>query len=137
MNPDREEILEKLEEIEFWPDLKKQLENYLACAIGQKDIESIKALLKAGANPNPIDDLDDHLHHLLHEYQVEKTTKGELILSIVEALLKYGANPNRVWSNNLRAYDYAVSWNVGAIVELLENYGADKELRKPVKRLTK
>jgi len=130
--PDKEEILEKLDEIEFWPELKEQLEPYLDNAIGLKDIEFIEALLKAGANPNPRDNLNCHLHHLLHEYQVEKTTRGDLVLSIIELLLKFGANPNRVWCNNLRAYDYAVSWNVGPVIELLEQYGANKELRESV-----
>ncbi|MFC6635019.1 hypothetical protein [Microbulbifer taiwanensis] len=130
--PDREEILTKLEEIEFWPELNGQLESYLDNAISLKDIEFAEALLKAGANPNPKDNLDDHLHHLLHEYKVEKTVNGNLILSIIEMLLKFGANPNRVWCNNLRAYDYAVSENVTSVVELLEKYGADRKLRVPV-----
>jgi len=128
----KEEILTKLEEIEFWPDLKAQLEFYLDNAINLKDIDFIETLLKAGANPNPKEGLNCHLHHLLHEYQVEKTTKGEMILSIIELLLKFGANPNRVWGNNLRAYDYAVSWKIGPVIEVLEKYGADKELREPV-----
>jgi ankyrin repeat protein len=127
---DRETIIERLEEIELWPELAGELHIYLSNAVFSKDIQYIEALLKAGANPNPKNDLDCYIYHLLHEYQVEKTTKGDLILSIVELLLKYGTNPNRVWCNNQRAYDYAKAWHVSQFVELLEKYGADMKLRE-------
>jgi ankyrin repeat protein len=127
---DRETIIERLKEIELWEELKGELHFLLANAIASKDYEYIEALLKAGANPNPKDDLDCHIQYLLHEFKVEKTTKGELILSIVELLLQHGANPNRVWCNNQRAYDYAVSWNVSPFAKLLEKYGADTKLRE-------
>jgi ankyrin repeat protein len=128
----REEVLVKLDEIEFWPELKLQFQHYLDSSINQKDVVFLEALLKAGADPNPADNLNCYLHHLLHEYQVEKTTNGALVLSIMESLLKHGANPNRVWSNNLRAYDYAVSWGISPVAEMLEKYGADKNLREAI-----
>jgi hypothetical protein len=127
---DRETIIERLNELELWPELKEELDVYLVNAVYSKDFLLIQSLLKADANPNPKDDLDCYIHHLLHEYQVEKTTKGSLILSIVELLLKYGANPNRVWCNNQRAYDYAKAWHVSPFVELLEKYGADTKERE-------
>lgn len=118
--------------MEFYPELKRQLGQHLENAIYQKDIAFLDALLNAGANPNPVDDLNCYLHYLLHEYQVERTTKADLVLSMMELLLRHGANPNRVWSNNLRAYDYAVSWGIIPVTAILEKYGADKQQRDPV-----
>ncbi|MBB6343011.1 hypothetical protein HNP49_003205 [Pseudomonas fluvialis] len=105
----REDLLEKLENIEFYDEVKADLDFYLSHYILTKDLPSIQKLLAAGANPNPENDLDDYILYLLHEYQVEKSTRGTLILEITEMLLKYGANPNRVTTNNLRAYDYSVT----------------------------
>ncbi|MES9834531.1 MAG: hypothetical protein ABW139_20050 [Candidatus Thiodiazotropha sp. DIVDIV] len=127
---DRETLIERLKELELWPELEEELHRYLGNAVYSKDFEYIQALLKAGANPNPKDNLDCYIQHYLHEYQVEKTTKGRLILEIVELLLKYGANPNRVWCNNQRAYDYAKAWHVSPFVELLKKYGADTKERE-------
>lgn len=129
MKLERESLLERLDEIELWPELIGELNLYLGDAIQAKDIALIKPLLHSGANPNPKANLDCYLYYLLHEYQVEKVLNGELILSIFELILQNGANPNRVWGNNLRAYDYAIAWGVEPISNLLEQYGADRNLR--------
>jgi ankyrin repeat protein len=116
--------------LELWPELIPQLDWFLKDFLYNKDTEMISILLKAGANPNPPDNLDCWLHHFLHEYIVNRTLHGKSILNIVELLLIHGANPNRVWSNNLRAYDYAIGWGIKPIAELLEKYGADRQLRE-------
>lgn len=126
----REELKEKIEELEFWPELSTQLDWYLKDFLYNKDVEMISILLQAGANPNPKRGLDCWLHHFLHEYITNRTANGELILNIVELLLMHGANPNRVWSNNLRAYDYAIHWDIKPFSVLLEGYGASTELRE-------
>ena len=126
----RQKLIEKLDEIEFYPEFKTNLDEYLPNFIHNCDIELIQMLLDAGASPNAKDHLDDFLFHLLHEYEVTKTTKGELILSIMKVLLKSGADPNIVVMGNYRAYDYAVCYNLYEVKELLENYGVDKQLRE-------
>ena len=131
-NLSKQDLIEKLEEIEFFPELKNELDKYLSNFIQIKDLEIIKKLLTAGANPNSKEDLDDYLLYLLHEFEVEKNTNGEIILSIIEYLLKNGANPNRVAMNNLRAYDYAVGRSTKEVAELLEKFGADKKLREAI-----
>ena len=125
----RETLIEKIQEIEFWPELLDDLNFYLRSYLDRKDLEVIRLLLSIGANPNPDDDLDCYLTHLLYEYRSNKTLHGDLILSIMELLLVAGADANRVWCNNYRAYDYAVYWNLQPIAKLLEKYGANKKLR--------
>jgi hypothetical protein len=130
---ERSELLNALEELEFFPELKKELSVYLYQYVHQSDLEMIQLLLKAGANPNPKENLDCYLHHLLHEYIVTKSTKGEYILQIARSLLAAGANPNRVWSNNWRAYDYAADDNyVSEYAALLLEYGADPFIREKI-----
>jgi ankyrin repeat protein len=131
-NLSKQDLIEKLEEIEFFPELKSELDKYLSNFIQTKDLEIIEKLLTAGANPNSKEDLDDYLLYLLHEFEVEKNTNGEIILSIIEYLLKNGANPNRVAMNNLRAYDYAVGRSTKEVAALLEKFGADKKLREAI-----
>ena len=126
----REELIEGLHEIEFYPEIQPHLDTYLQHFIYAKDLEMVKLLLKAGAAPNPKNDLDCYLHHLLHEYKVTKTTSGELILELMQALLEAGANPNRVWCNNFRAYDYAVTEEIEPVAKLLEQYGAEQSIRE-------
>ena len=126
----REELIEKLEEIECWPEHRHYLGCYLHQYIHSKDIEIVELLLKAGADPNPQDDLDCYLHHLFHEYKVTKTTAGDQLLKLMQVLLEAGANPNRVWCNNYRAYDYAAAEGVEPIIELLEKYGANRKTRR-------
>ena len=129
---DRHELIQKLNEIELWPEILSDLDFYLEHSLSLLDLELIKILLQHGANPSAKEDIDCFLHDLLHKYLANKTLKGDLILSVMEELLKAGANPNRIWSNNLRAYDYAKTWGVQAISDLLEKYGVDKELREPI-----
>jgi ankyrin repeat protein len=128
----REQLKEKIEELEFWPELSSQLDFYLKDFLYNKDIEMITILLKAGASPNPKEDLDCWLHHFYEEYMTNKTLHGELILKIVELLLIHGANPNRLWSNNLRAYDFAIHWGIKPFTALLEKHGVDLELRESI-----
>ncbi len=126
----REILIQKLQEIEFWPELLDDLNFYLKSYLYSKDLEVIKLLLSNGANPNPDDSLNCYLHHFLHEYQSNKSLHGELILSIMEQLLMAGADTNRVWCNNYRAYDYAIYWDIRPVAELLEKYGANKKMRE-------
>lgn len=126
----RDLLQERLEEIEFWPELISELSFYLSKYVREKDLNLVRLLLKAGADPNPKQDLEDYLFYLYDEYVITKSTTGDIVLELMNELLKAGANPNRVWCNNYRAYDYAVENNVSPIKELLENYGADKMLRK-------
>ena len=128
----REELLQQLEELEFRPELAVDLNIYLKNYLYGKDLQLITTLLRSGANSNPESNLDCWLHHFLHEYMSNKTLHGDLILTIVESLLQHGANPNRVWSNNLRAYDYAIAYGVKPFYSLLEKYGANTELREPI-----
>ena len=126
----RDELIEKLAELEYFPELKPKLDQWLPHYIYAQDLEVVELLLASGANPNPSDDLDCYLHYLLHEYSVSRSTSGPKVLEIMEALLCAGANPNRVWSGNWRAYDYAISHNVEHIARLLEKYGATKVKRE-------
>ncbi len=128
----REQLKEKIEELELWPELLTQLDLHLTQFLYSKDLEMISILLQAGANPNPKSDLDCWLHHFLHEYITNRILHGELILNIVELLLRHGANPNRVWCNNLRAYDYAIEYEIKPFAEILKEYGVNPELRESI-----
>ncbi|MEW8227057.1 MAG: hypothetical protein AB2748_15010 [Candidatus Thiodiazotropha endolucinida] len=128
----REELKEVLSEMEFHPEVERYLDSYLRQYVYSKDLEMVKLLLKRGANPNPRDDLDCYLHHLLHEYEVTKTTSGETLLALMSALLEGGANPNRTWCNNWRAYDYAATQHVEPVARLLLQHGASPEIREYV-----
>ena len=128
----REELKETVEELAFHPEVRRHLDSYLNQYVHAKDLEMVKLLLKAGANPNPIDNLDCYLHHLLHEYEATKTTSGEMVLSLMGVLLEGGASPNRPWCNNWRAYDYAASQNIEPVATLLLQYGADPKIREYV-----
>ena len=130
MNLDRTQLLVRIEEIEFFPEFKKELDWYLPQYILVKDLIMVEALLKAGASPNSKENLDDYLLHLLHEYEVEKTLSGKTILALFEILLEYGANPNRVVMNNQRAYDYTLSRRLNVLKDLLLAYGATIEKRE-------
>ncbi len=128
----RQQLKEQLVEIDYWPELKSDLDFYLNEYIFSKDVEMINLLLETGANPNPNEDLDDHLFYLYDEYQQVRSTSGDIVLTIMESLLKAGANPNRVWCNNCRAYDYAVNAGIQPVRELLERYGVDQNLRESI-----
>ena len=126
----REELIEKLEEIECWPEVLPDLNNYLNQYVQSKDVELVRLLLNAGADPNPEDQLDCYLHQLFHEYKVTQTTAGDRILELMKVMLEAGANPNRVWCNNWRAYDYAATEGVEPVARLLEQCGADSTIRE-------
>lgn len=128
-NLTRNELVEKLEEIEFWPELEPHLDCYLDHYIHAKDVEIIRMLVNAGANPNPKSGADCYLRGLLHEYHATRSLKGALVIEIMELLLEFGADPNRVWGCNLRAYDLC---DVPVITQLLERYGADPAAREPI-----
>lgn len=125
----KHELIEKLEEIEYWPELVPDLDSYLDSYIHAKDVDMVRQLLLAGANPNPDNSGNCYLFHLLHEYHANRTLKGAVVLQIVELLLQFGADPNRIWGCNLRAYDMC---DVPAIAQLLEKYGADPTPREAI-----
>lgn len=132
-NLDRSELIDTLRELEFSPEPSEDFSSYLHKYIYQGDLEMIQLLLEAGANPNPVKDSDCYLRHLLHEYTVNKTVKGELILQVARSLLAAGANPNRVWCNNWRAYDYAAAAScVSEYTALLLEFGADPAIREKI-----
>ena len=126
----RDELIERIEEIAIWPEIRSGLDNYINQYVHVKDKEMVKHLLEAGADPNPKEDLDCYLHHLFHEYKASKTTAGDRILELLKVLLEAGADPNRVWCNNWRAYDYAATEGVEPVSRLLEKYGADRAIRE-------
>ena len=130
MRLNQDQLLERLGELEFFPEFVKELDRYLEHYINIKDINMVTKLLESGASPNSKYDLDDYLFHLLDCYQSEKTTSGDLIFSLLTLLLKNGANPDRVVMNNQRAYDYSVSRKLPELTELFLKYGANKELRE-------
>jgi len=130
MRLDQDQLLERLDELEFFPEFVSELDWYLEHYINCKNFEVVSRLLESGASPNSKNDLDDYLFHLLDRYQSEKSTAGELILSLLTLLLEKGANPNRVVMNNQRAYDYSVHRKLPELTELLLKYGANKELRE-------
>jgi len=129
-NLSREELIDRVAEIELWPELKPDLNGYLSHYVQSKDPKLVELLLNAGADPDSKEELDCYLHHLFHEYKATKSTSGDAVLQIMEMLLKAGANPNRVWCNNWRAYDYAVEENIIPIASLLEKYNVDKKPRE-------
>lgn len=128
----KEELMDKLEDFELYPELKNQLDSHLSDHIHNHDVNFIEMLLKAGANPNSSGNLNDFLRSLLEQFKNEKDTNGKEILRTIEVLLKYGADPNKVADNNLRAYDYAVSSRTKEVIGLLEKYGADKKRREAI-----
>lgn len=102
---------------------------YLYSYIHALDVDMVKKLLLAGADPNPERDSNCYLFALLHEYYANKTLKGSVVIEVIELLLQFGANPNRVWGCNLRTYDIC---DVPAIGQLLEKYGADPTPREAI-----
>jgi len=130
MQLDRVELLDKLRELEYFPEFTEELDHYLPKYIRDKDLEVVQVLLKAGANPNPKESLNCYLLGLLFEYQAVKTTAGEAVLELLQILLEYGANPNRIVMNNQRAYDYSVSKKHPEVEKILLKHGAIRELRK-------
>jgi hypothetical protein len=126
----RDELLERLELIDCFPELKSDLGLFLERYVYNKDLEVVERLLAAGADPNATEDLHDYMLWLLHEYLATKSTSGERILALMEVLLQGGANPNRIAMNNLRAYDYARQYKLEPLVSILEKYGVDKSLRE-------
>ncbi len=128
----RQDILNILDEMEFFPEKREEVFSYLPDFIHSLDLEVIGKLLEAGASPHAKDNLADYLYYLLSEYQSTYLLHGKAILAIMELLLKAGANPNGVWSNNWRAYDYAVAYKIPEIVELLNRYGASQSLREKI-----
>ena len=79
----REDILEKFEEIEFFSELKSEIFSYLPDYIYSEDLYMVRKLVKAGASPNSKDNTDDYLHHLLSVYQVTRSSKGDIILELM------------------------------------------------------
>lgn len=129
---EREELKEILENLDCYPEIREELQDYLSHYVQSLDLEMVAALLEGGCNPNPKDNLHCFIHLLLHEYIAVKTSSGMAVLEMLEMLLMHGANPNRVWSNNQRAYDYAVAWDIKPVANLLKRFGADSELREPM-----
>lgn len=128
----RQDILDFLDEIEFFPEKREEVFSYLQDFICSLDLEVVGKLLEAGASPQAKDNLSDYLYYLLNEYQNTHTLHGDRILLLMEMLLKAGANPDGIWCNNWRAYDYAVAYEISEIIELLKKYGASQVGRQKI-----
>lgn len=126
------ELLDQLDDLIISGELDFPLDSYLYKAISEKKISAIKKLIQAGANPDGPEPLKNYLLLLMHEYQVERTLHGEDIIKVMEVLLENGANPNLVAMNNLRAYDYCVSYGLSELSEVLLKHGASPELREAI-----
>lgn len=131
-NLTREELIAVLSDESSGVEDIGELDYYLKHAVHDFDLELLRLLMKAGANPNPELHSDCYLHRLMTRFLRDRTTKGDLVLEMLEELLKSGADANRIWGNNLRAYDYAVAWKAEPVAELLAKYGADIELRESI-----
>ncbi len=129
---DRQQLLTYLDELEFFPEKREVIFSHLEGYIRVKDTEMIEKLLAAGACPEAKDRSSNYLYDLLHEFKVERTTKGDEILKIMENLLQHGADPNSLWCNNWRAYDYAATGGVHEVAELLLKYGANPSIREKI-----
>ena len=129
---DRQQLLTYIDEIEFFPEKRKEIFSRLEGYIRVKDAEMIEKLLAAGACPKAKDRSSNYLYGLLHEFEVERSTNGDKILNIMENLLQHGADPNSLWCNNWRAYDYAAAAGIQEVVELLLKYGATPSIREKI-----
>jgi hypothetical protein len=124
------ELFDLLSDIELYPELRADFSAYMGNFINHADTEAVARLLAAGASPTSSIAHDDYLYILYHQYQVNRTLRGDTILRLMEMLLSHGADPNRIIDNNLRVYDLASGHGENEVRLLLVKYGAERQLRK-------
>ena len=103
----------------------------LTQAVHRKDLDLVRTLLAEGAGPDVSEACGDSLlHHLVHEYQVTRSTQGPVVLEILRLLLVHGANPNQVGANNWRAIDMSMDRGLTEVTEVFTSHGADPAKRE-------
>ena len=103
-------------------DIHVEDEIFLSDAIRSSDVELVRALLDAGANPNPID--NDLLWSVVQSYDDETVAESSMIMAL---LIAAGANAQADDSAALRKilHDYFIREEVYEQVSMLLEGGAD------------
>ena len=70
------------------------LENPLSCAVRNKNVEAVKALLEGGANPNSYSAVGNSAGTSFHVIAIEYKDDHSVAKSIIEALIKAGGDVN-------------------------------------------
>lgn len=92
------------------------------------DVPFVRALLRAGANPNHAESWGDTLlHRLAQDYMSRRSTIGFAILATAEALIEGGANLNAIGCNNLMPINICRMDGASEFEALLLRHGASPE----------
>ena len=120
------------------PDWPNSVDPYmhataLQTALGWASLDTIRALLEAGADPNlqPVEDgfpsLVDVLHHRLSDRpELPKHDDGHAVLAL---LLEHGADVHRRGINDWTALHFAAAADDPIAVQMLLDAGADPNAR--------
>jgi ankyrin repeat protein len=110
-------------------DVRAIAAHAFASAISSQDVEAVRALLEAGADPRRYRDDDNQ-----PAAAVPEAIDHRCAVEVIELLLAHGADPNQTGKDGRSAYASAVARGRADLVELLERYGA-RDDTTPLDRL--
>jgi ankyrin repeat protein len=117
---DRHQLLPLL--LERVPNLREIAEMALAAPISNDDVEGVRLLLQAGADPGRYVDDDGQATPVVYA-AIHSGCSAELL----ELLLENGADPNAAGSDGRSPHRLATAAGRPDLVELLRRYGADDQ----------
>jgi Ankyrin repeats (3 copies)/Ankyrin repeat len=115
--------------VRYTPDVRAIAAQALAAPISLKDIEGVRVLLDAGADPRRYRDDDGHPAGV-----VLVAIAARCGLRLIELLLAHGADPDETGEDGRSAYAVAMASGRDDLVKLLTHYGA-RDDATPLDRL--
>jgi ankyrin repeat protein len=124
----REQVIECPDEVKQDVAFIKVRDSMLSSAVHEADVEFVRSLLAAGANPNhQVPWGDSLLHDLAHSFTSRRTLNSAAMLRTARTLLEAGANVNIVGCNNYMPINVARESGASELVQLLLEFGAKPE----------